>query len=125
MKDLDLLSSGSHYDPHRFLGAHGQEIRLWRPGASQIHLEVLGAILEARKIGDEGLFTHRSKQKIGPLDYRIYHQNGMLAHDPYVFLPVTGDVDAFLFNKGCHYELYKILGAKIKTIRAGRKIRKY
>lgn len=114
-EDLKLLSNCSHFDPHRFLGLHNQEIRLWRPGASAIYLEVLGQTREARKLSEEGLFVYSLEKKIGPLDYRIYHQSGKLCFDPYVFLPTIGELDLFLFNKGCHYELYKFLGANIKT----------
>ena len=44
------------YDPHRFLGLHDGEIRLWRPGAAQVFLEVRGEIVEARRRSEE-LFT--------------------------------------------------------------------
>lgn len=114
--DLPLLIEGIHFDPHRILGLHGQEIRLWRPGAATIYLEVLGKVVEASKISDAGLFVFSLKKPIGPLDYRIYHHSGKLAHDPYAFLPTIGEMDGFLFNKGCHYELYKVLGANIKTV---------
>lgn len=115
-EDLMHISNGSHFDPHRFLGLHGQEIRLWRPGASTIHLEVLGEIKEASKISEAGLFIYRSSEELKPLDYRVYHPDGKLSFDPYVFSPTIGELDLFLFNKGCHYELYKILGANLKTV---------
>lgn len=115
-EDLSLFSGGRHHDPHRVLGLHSQEIRLWRPGALQIHLEVLGGIVEAKRVSDEGLFLYKLKKKIGPLDYRIYHQSGKLGHDPYSFAPIFGEMDAFLFNKGCHYELYKVLGAHVRKV---------
>lgn len=113
--DLSLLLSGSHYDPHRFLGLHSEEIRLWRPGSNTVYLEVLGSIVEAVKVSSEGLFVYKAK-KIGPMDYKIYYTNGKLVHDPYAFLPCVGEMDAFLFGKGCHYEIYKVLGANHKTI---------
>lgn len=115
-KDLFLLRSGKHFDPHQILGLHDKEIRIWRPGAALIHVEVLGNIVETQRVADEGLFVYKTKKTIGPQDYRIYYENGILAHDPYSFAPTIGDVDTFLFNKGCHYELYKVLGAHLKTI---------
>lgn len=114
--DLALLSGGRHYDPHRFLGLHEREIRLWRPGASSIFLEVEGKTVEAAKISEEGLFVYSLKEKIDCSNYRVYHQSSLLAHDPYAFLPTIGEMDAFLFGKGCHYELYNVLGANIKTV---------
>lgn len=114
--DLSLLMEGIHYDPHRFLGLHGKEIYLWRPGATTICLEVLGKIVEASQVSNAGLFVYSTKKAISSLDYRVYHHNGKLAYDPYSFLPMIGEMDGFLFNKGCHYELYRVLGANIKTI---------
>jgi len=113
---IGLLSQGKHHDPHGFLGLHGLEIRLWRPGAKTTHLEVLGKIVEAEQIADTGLFIYRLQKKIKPSDYRVYHHSGLLARDPYAFLPTLGEVDLFLFSKGTHYELYNILGANLKTI---------
>jgi 1,4-alpha-glucan branching enzyme len=113
---MALLSEGRHYDPHRFLGLHDAVIRLWRPDAATLHLEVLGQIVEATKVSDKGLFEYRLNQKIGATDYRIYHHNGRLAHDPYAFAPSLGEMDTFLFNKGCHYELYEVFGANFKIL---------
>ena len=116
--DLLLLSEQRHHDPHHFLGLHdtptGQVIRLWRPGSEKIHLEVLGQIVEAEKVSDLGLFEYVPAARITSNDYRIYHQSGLLAHDPYSFLPTLGELDTFLFNKGCHYALYSVLGANVK-----------
>ncbi len=111
------------HDPHAHFGLHGQTIRLWRPGAEQIHLEVCGQIVEAKKEGEEGVFTYTADRKIGPADYRVYHRNGLLARDPYAFLPTIGEMDLFLFNKGCHYELYQVLGANLGVYQGVRGIR--
>ena len=99
------------HDPHAEFGLHNQTIRLWRPGAEFLHLEVQGEIVEAKREGNDGVFTYHVKKGTCPLDYRVYHRNGLLAHDPYAFAPTIGEMDLFLFNKGCHYELYKVLGA--------------
>lgn len=112
--ELALLVEGRHHDPHHFLGLHGQVIRLWRPGAEKIYLEVKGEIVEAEKVGADGLFEYTVKEPITGADYRIYHQSGLLASDPYAQLPTVGEMDAFLFNKGCHYNLYSVLGANVK-----------
>jgi 1,4-alpha-glucan branching enzyme len=117
--DLVLLAESRHHNPHHFLGLHdtpdGQVIRLWRPGAERIYLEVLGQGVEAGKVGEQGLFEYVPAGKVSPADYRIYHQSGLLAHDPYAAWPTIGEMDAFLFNKGCHYDLYSVLGANVRT----------
>lgn len=114
----DLMDSNEH-DPHAFLGLHprGQDkvIRLYRPGAKDIHLEIFGFLVTARKINKRGLFEYNVPDKTTLLDYRIFHQNGLLAHDPYSFLPAVGEQDAHFFSQGVHYDLYKLLGAHLIT----------
>ncbi len=113
--DLSRLTEGGHYDPHTVLGLHGYEdkkvIRLWRPGADWLFLELLGKKIPARKAHPAGLFVCEVPHDTKAADYRVYHQNGLLASDPYSFLPTIGEVDLYLFGQGVHYELYKILGA--------------
>ncbi len=104
------------HDPHNFLGVHtlkdgSRVIRLWRPGAHEIHFEVQGQVRSALKIDDSGLFELSVSEEVGAFDYQVYHQNGLLAHDPYAFLPTFGELDGFLFNQGVHYQIYEALGA--------------
>jgi len=106
------------FDPHAILGVHENSdgttvVRLWRPGARSILVEVLGNRIDANKIDDAGLFEVELPRGIGPLDYRIYHNNGLLAFDPYAFWPTIGETDTFLFNKGAHYKIYEVLGAHV------------
>lgn len=110
----------AHHQPHAILGLHPyfdeyQVIRLWRPGANQVYLEAFGSIVEARKIDDAGFFEHIVPNQTSYHDYRIYHQNGQLAHDPYAFLPTFGELDQHLFGKGVHYELYDQMGGRLTT----------
>ncbi len=118
-EEFPLLAGGNHANPHRLLGLHdtptGQVIRLFRPEAEKIHLEVLGEIVEAKKVNSLGLFEYIPLKKIGPDDYRIYHSSGLLAKDPYAQKLFIGEMDLFLFNKGCHYDLYSVLGANVKN----------
>lgn len=117
--ELILLAEGRHSDPHHFLGLHdtpkGQVIRLFRPGAEKVYLEVRGQVVEPQRVDELGLFEYIPKEKISSSDYRIYHSNGLLAHDPYSQMCLIGEMDTFLFNKGCHYSLYSILGANVKN----------
>lgn len=118
--ELVRLKHGDSYDPHTFLGLQhrtdGQKvIRLWRPGAERIHLEVFGKIVDAKRIDDSGLFEYPVPEYTSSTDYRIYHQTGLLAHDPYTFIPSIGEVDLYLFSKGVHYLLYKAMGARLAT----------
>lgn len=117
---INQLISGDLYDPHILLGLHGlsnekKVIRLWRPGAHQIYLEVFGQIVEATKIHDAGLFEYIVPADTMANDYRIYHQSGLLAHDPYAFMPTFGELDQYLLGKGVHYQLYAALGGRLAT----------
>ncbi|MBI2743736.1 MAG: 1,4-alpha-glucan branching protein GlgB [Chlamydiales bacterium] len=106
------------HDPHHLLGLHpvdekSKVIRLFRPEAEKIHLEVFGSIVEAKKVKEEGVFEYQVPAHTTLHDYQVYHHSGLLAYDPYAFWPTFGEVDAHLFAKGVHYKLYESLGAKI------------
>lgn len=110
----------AHHQPHAILGLHpyfegAKVIRLWRPGANQIFLEVFGSMVEARKIHDAGIFEYVVPGHTGPQDYRVFHTNGLLAQDPYAFWPTLGDMDEYLFNRGVHYNLYEKMGGRLTT----------
>lgn len=117
---INALIAYKEHDPHRFLGLHdipqGQCIRLWRPRATSTYLEVLGQIVEAQRVDPAGLFEYVLTNPIKRFDYRVFHTDGMLQFDPYVMMPYVGEIDAYLFNAGCHYEPYRILGAKLLTL---------
>lgn len=120
MVNLTRLLYGEFHDPHHLLGLHEQAqgtkvVRLWRPGATILFFELFGEQVQAKKIHDAGLFEYEVPTHTQLKDYRVYHQNGLLGHDPYAFWPSIGDVDLYLFGKGVHYELYRVLGAKITS----------
>jgi 1,4-alpha-glucan branching enzyme len=101
------------HNPHAILGLHNNIIRLWRPGATSCHLELHGKIVEAKLVDDAGLFEAAAAASTKPFDYKIYHSSGKLYHDPYVFLPTFGEIDAHLFNKGTHYKIFNVLGGRL------------
>ncbi|KAF3362771.1 1,4-alpha-glucan branching enzyme GlgB [Chlamydiales bacterium STE3] len=109
------------HDPHAYLGLHSnregsnQVIRIYRPNATHLYLEFKQQIVEALRVSEEGFFELEVPNDTTYEDYRIYHQNGLLAHDPYSFLPFIGEMDLYLFGKGVHYQLYNMLGAKWTT----------
>lgn len=114
---LRIIAS-HHHNPHGILGLHpffegSKVIRLWRPDAQQVYLEVFGSIVEAKKIHDGGIFEYVVPQHTTLHDYRIFHQNGLLAHDPYAFWPTFGEMDQYLFGKGVHYQLYRCMGGRL------------
>lgn len=115
------------HDPHQTLGLHPHAeekvIRIWRPGAPYVHLELKGKEVEAKKVNSEGLFELVVPASTTYADYRVYHQNGLIAHDPYAFLPTFGEMDVHLFGKGVHYQLYDAMGGRVWTQQGVRGIR--
>ncbi len=106
------------HSPHQLLGLHSlregrKVIRVFRPGASVVHVEVKGRIVEAHCIDPLGIFECIVSEGITRTDYRIYHHSGMLGHDPYAFSPAFGEMDAYLFSRGVHYELFDVMGARV------------
>lgn len=119
-ESLSRLTQCDHYDPHSILGLHfhspeAKVIRLWRPGAKSLFLEVLGQTVEAQQIHPDGMFEAIVPATLNADDYRVYHQNGMLAHDPYAFMPTLGDVDVYLFGQGVHYRLHEVMGGRLMS----------
>lgn len=112
------LSQLDTHDPHAYLGLHKTEegkkvIRLYRPAATSIHLELKGELHEFKACPDSpGFFEIEVPPNTAFQDYKIYHQNGLHSQDPYAFLPSIGELDLYLFGKGVHYQLFNILGAK-------------
>ncbi len=118
LKHLHPGTGIESHDPHRFLGLHAisdteKVIRLWRPDAEVVYAEVRGQVVLTEKSAEPGVFTLKVDSCVNALDYRVYHQNGLLAHDPYAFSPTFGELDGYLFSKGVHYNLYEVLGARV------------
>ena len=112
-----LIYSGRH-DPHSFLGLHPHDenhkvIRIYRPDAEEIHLEVRGETVQATNIHEAGLFEYIVPKNLAYNEYKVYHQNGMLEHDPYAFWPTFSELDQYLFGRGVHYSLHRQMGARL------------
>lgn len=103
-------------NPHQSFGLHkdGRLIRLWRPNAKEVHFELKGELVQANSTG-EGVFEYELPEKITHLDYRIYHPNGELTHDPYAFLPTFSREDEELLGKGKHWKIYDMMGGRLCT----------
>lgn len=121
-EQVALLLQGRHGDPHRFLGLHEchgvKLIRLWRPGATQLFIEMRSEVVSVPLAHSAGLFVLQVPEHTTFKDYRIYHHSGLLSFDPYTFWPTLGELDSYLFGRGVHYELWKTLGARL-TVHQG------
>jgi 1,4-alpha-glucan branching enzyme len=120
INDLTRILHGDHWDPHHFLGLHSTNkkecvIRVYRPGAAEIFLQVHGKMVPGKKVHEAGIFEYLVPEGTKNKDYKIYHQNGLLAEDPYAFMPTWGEMDSYLFGKGVHYRLFDALGAHLTS----------
>ncbi len=117
---VQALIDGNNHSPHELLGLHpffgGKKvIRIWRPGADKLYIQLFGETIEAAKFHPAGLFECVVPGHTNWHDYKIYHQNGLLDYDPYAFPSTFGELDAFLFAKGTHYQLYNVMGGRLYT----------
>jgi 1,4-alpha-glucan branching enzyme len=129
--ELDRLLGGDHANPHSILGAHpvtldgvsGVIVRALIPGAERVECVLAdGRVVELHREA-EGLSTLYGAflpREVLPLQYVFcfHYADGSVWErgDPYRFLPTLGDVDLHLFNEGTHYEIWKKLGAHLRTI---------
>jgi len=104
-------------NPHAILGLHDDKnkkvIRVFRPSAPFLFINLKGKTLEAKRVHDAGLFELEVDATTTYFDYQVFHQNGLLSYDPYAFLPSFSEVDQYLFNKGTHYSLHRNMGGRL------------
>lgn len=114
-QDIHLLISGKQSQPHKILGILPENsaydrIVLFQPKKTSLFLEILGRVEEARH-HHSGIFSISVAKGLTPADYRVYHHDDWLAHDPYAFPHLWNDVDSLFFHKGNHYTIYDRMGA--------------
>lgn len=119
----DKLTAGECNCPHKILGKHecggGMIYTAYRPGAQKISIVCGKKTYDMENIGNEGYFAFFDEDwDISSYEYRVqYSEDDIITYkDPYIYGPVLGDVDKYLFHEGTHYEVYKKLGAHIMTI---------
>ncbi|MHB0887813.1 1,4-alpha-glucan branching protein GlgB [Acidithiobacillus sp.] len=118
-QDITAILAARHHDPFAWLGQHeegGQAVqRVFLPAAQAAWIETPTGWEAMQRLHDDGLFVHQG----GPLPtpYRLRWQDARGSHerhDPYVFSPVLGDLEVYLFGEGRLYEAYLHLGAHLR-----------
>ncbi|HMA25074.1 MAG TPA: 1,4-alpha-glucan branching protein GlgB, partial [Gemmatimonadaceae bacterium] len=128
--DLDRLLAGEHSNPHSILGAHEATIA----GESGVVIRALiPNAVYAECVFDDGRLVPLAREAEGQSDlyevfvarttpiryrFRFHYADGATwdRGDPYRFPPTLGDVDLHLFNEGTHRQLWKVLGAHMRTV---------
>ena len=103
-------------NPHACLGLQKgrKQICLYCPEQEEVYLEVFGKRVVSKSLG-KGLFEYHSPVPLNPLDYRIQHRNGLIAHDPYAFAPTFGIVEASPFHGEEPWKIWEVMGGRLCT----------
>lgn len=117
---LDAVASGSYYSPHSVLGAHlgdeGVTIRVVAHLADSVDIITpTGAYAATHERGGIWVAALPGKEITA---YRVsvtYGEDTIVRDDPYRYLPTLGEMDTYLISEGRHEELWKVLGAHVKT----------
>lgn len=116
--EIESIVYSENDNPHKLLGAHnvtgGTLIQFYYPGA--VHATVLtkDEAYRMERADEEGYFA-ALLPKMTKISYTIEAEledkTVINIVDPYQFDPVITKKDTERFNKGHHYEIYKLLGA--------------
>ncbi|MBF0623421.1 MAG: 1,4-alpha-glucan branching protein GlgB [Magnetococcales bacterium] len=124
---IDQVVSGHCRDPFGFLGMHKTgdgflTVRAFLPGASQVELlrrDNRQVIAPMDLVHDWGFFATSALNETEYFPYLIrarFDTGTVDLEDPYRFWSILGEIDAYLFREGRHWELYKRLGSHPKTL---------
>ncbi|GAA3197942.1 1,4-alpha-glucan branching protein GlgB [Actinocorallia longicatena] len=131
--EIDRLVCGEHHDPHSVLGAHperdGVTVRALRPLAESVEVVLPDGRRHPLKHSHAGVFTGTlpegtalappSGAPTAVPEYRlaVTYSGGpeLLQDDPYRHPPTLGDLDLHLIAEGRHEELWRALGARVRT----------
>ena len=121
------LLEGRHGDPHQVLGPHeavqngvrGVTVRAYQPEAADCLIVRDGVATAMRSEGD-GFFSIFLPVVVLRLrySYRFIAADGRTWErgDPYRHVPTVGEMDLYLFREGTHRQLWKMLGAHVRTM---------
>jgi 1,4-alpha-glucan branching enzyme len=120
---LMRVQTGTHHDPFEVLGMHAQPdggtlIRAFLPAAEAV--EVAGQRMPRVEGTHWFALLLPAGAAVDPhppmrwQDKRAGDWHAM--HCPYTFGPQLGETDLYLFGEGRHFEIWKVLGARAKTV---------
>jgi 1,4-alpha-glucan branching enzyme len=115
--DRSLLVQGEHPEPHRFLGRHGEWVRVWRPGADAVSALTPAGPVALVRTDPAGVFEG-AVPGAGRVQVQVSYPDGntFTLQDPYAFAPTLGELDLHLAAEGRHEELHARLGAHAREL---------
>ena len=118
--DGDMGAPGTLLGRH--VSGHSASIRSFNPWAAQLFVvdERSGERVAMRQRHEAGFFTAELDASWSTTRYR-YHAitvdgRSETYGDPYIYPPLLTDYDIFLYRQGKHREIYRKLGAQLRTI---------
>ena len=115
---MDALHSGTHAAPFDVLGPHVIDGDVWlttfQPAAVSVCVIYDGIRTKLTRIQGD-IFSAKIPNK--PYSLRMQYADGSdhTTADPYSFGPVLTDLDHYLIGEGTHKQLWRVLGANVKT----------
>lgn len=107
-----------HSNPHAVLGIKDDRtIVQYRPGSDSAEIILFDQRTPLERIDNCGLFAIEVKEILTPTDYKVIHQDGTVAYDPYVFSNIVSFKESPDFTK-VHSNLHTILGAHREVVEA-------
>ena len=122
--DLAATAAGRYHDPHSVLGAQEYEgrvtVRTLRPFAQSVEVVLPDGTAHPMTHEHEGIWVAVLDQPaVTPYTLRVTWPDTaepVDLIDPYRFLPTLGELDIHLIREGRHEELWRALGAHVRTV---------
>ncbi len=113
--EISAIVEGRHGDPFAILGRHGDEVRVYLPGADAVEVIDRTGVSEGKlqPVHPAGFFVGQTK---GGGAYRLRvssHGTTYEAEDPYRFGPTLGELDLYLLANGTHLDIGRVLGSHL------------
>ncbi|RZV35069.1 MAG: 1,4-alpha-glucan branching enzyme, partial [Chromatiales bacterium] len=121
---IDALVAGRHNNPFALLGLHktrgGRVVRTFQPDAKSVDLVERGGrkMATMKRTHPAGLFEAPMPARKRNYALRITWQSGEVqqTEDPYRFGSTLGEMDLYLLGEGSDQNVYRKLGAHLRTI---------
>src|SRR5262249_33757678 len=124
---IDAIVAGASHDPHKVLGAHpgpgGVVVRALRPLAKTVTVVLPDRRRFPARHLHQGVFAATLPVTEVPAYGTAVPSPGpggaagqeTITDDPYRHLPTLGEMDTYLIGEGRHEELWRVLGAHVRT----------
>ena len=122
--ELGATATGSYHDPHSVLGAHEYEgavtVRSLKPFAAEVAVLLEDGTTHPMEHEHDGIWVCALPLAEVPA-HRIRvtwtaGEDPVDLEEPYRFLPTVGELDLHLIREGRHEELWRALGAHVRTL---------